>query len=279
MKNLCQKVSLPDEWREKYLARLESEQSESRQSSDLFAQNLRDSISAIKIRLERLTDAYLGEALELGEYQEKKTLEEKLSDFERKGNHWFELMRNWIIEVNQAENLSKQENLSGMKDFLVDIGSNRRLAAGMLLAEFKTPWNFLAEMPAQARAFGAGAVNSDANQFWWTHRESNPDLFHAMELFYRYTMGPRGGNCILSGYLFSMHMKIKKITTTERKEVLTEVTELDQKGKDRVLADLIIFAQRAIPILEELTKDSSLPAKEKEGDRRLDYGRATVAQM
>jgi len=53
-----------------------------------------------------------------------------------------------------------------MKNFLVDIGSNRRLSAGMLLAKFKTPWNFLAEMPAQARAFGAGAVNSDANQFW-----------------------------------------------------------------------------------------------------------------
>ena len=181
VKNLCQKVSLPDEWREKYIARLDSEQSESRHSSDLFAQNLRDSISAIKMRLERLTDAYLGEALQLTEYQEKKnilmaekkTIEEKLSDFERKGNHWLELMRNWIIEANQAENLSKQENLSGMKDFLVDIGSNRRLSAGMLLAEFKTPWNFLAEMPAQARAFGAGAVNSDANQIWWTVQDSN----------------------------------------------------------------------------------------------------------
>jgi hypothetical protein len=68
-----------------------------------------------------------------------------------------------------------------MKDFLVDIGSNRRLTAGMLLAEFKTPWNFLAEIPAQARAKGAGEVNSDANQFWWclfekvrTHFEQNP---------------------------------------------------------------------------------------------------------
>ena len=58
-------------------------------------------------------------------------------------------------------------------------------------------------------------------------------------------------------------MKIKKITEGERKEVLAEVSKLDQKGKDRVLADLILFAQRAIPILEELTKDSSLPAKEK----------------
>ena len=24
----------------------------------------------------------------------------------------------------------------------------------------------------------------------WTYRESNPDLFHAMEPFYRYTIGP-----------------------------------------------------------------------------------------
>jgi hypothetical protein len=43
----------------------------------------------------------------------------------------------------------------------------------MLLAEFKTPWDFLAEMPAQARAFGAGAVNSEANQMWWTPADSN----------------------------------------------------------------------------------------------------------
>ena len=82
-------------------------------------------------------------------------------------------MRNWILVANQAGNLIKQENFSEMKDFLVDIGSNRRLAAGMLLAKFKTPWNFLAEMPAQARASGAGAVNSDANQIWWSWPGSN----------------------------------------------------------------------------------------------------------
>ena len=43
---------------------------------------------------------------------EKKTIEEKLSDFERKGNHWLELMRNWIIEANQAENLSNKKILT-----------------------------------------------------------------------------------------------------------------------------------------------------------------------
>ena len=181
VQEMVKKVSLSDEWLDAYLKKLESENADVRHSSDLFVQNLKNDISAVSARLSRLTDAYLNEALELGEYlerkntltAEKRTLEEKLSDFERKGNHWLELMRNWILEANQAGNLIKQENLSGMKDFLVDIGSNRRLAAGMLLAEFKTPWNFLAEMPAQARAFGAGAVNSDANQFWWTLRDSN----------------------------------------------------------------------------------------------------------
>ena len=178
---MCQKVSLPDEWRDKYLARLESEQADSRQSSGLFVQNLKNDISAITVRLSRLTDAYLAEALELGEYlerknalmSEKKSLEEKLSDFERKGNHWLELMRNWILEANQAENLIKAENLSGMKDFLMDIGSNRRIAAGILAGEFGKPWHFFAEMPHHARGGAARPVGSSANSIWWTRPDSN----------------------------------------------------------------------------------------------------------
>ena len=181
VKNLCQKVSLPDEWREKFLVKLENESMESRHTSDLFVQNLRDNISAIKEKLERLTDAYLGEALELAEYQErknilmaeKKTIEEKLSDFERKGNHWLELMRNWIIEANQAVNLYKQENPSRMRDFLVSIGSNRRISAGILLAEFKTPWNFLAETNAEGRSPEATSLT---NSEWWSQGELNPSI-------------------------------------------------------------------------------------------------------
>ena len=122
--------------------------------------------------MERLTDAYLSEALELAEYQErknilmaeKKTNEERLSDFERKGNHWLELMRNWIIEANQAE------NLSSLRDFLVSIGSNRRLSAGILLAEFKTPWNFLAETNAEGQSPEATSLT---NSEWWTRADSN----------------------------------------------------------------------------------------------------------
>ncbi len=91
-------------------------------------------------------------------------------------------MRNWIIEANQAENLIKAENLSGMKDFLVDIGSNRRIAAGILAGEFRKPWHFLAEMPLYARGSAARGLRSSSNQIWWclfekvrTHFAENPD--------------------------------------------------------------------------------------------------------
>ena len=182
VKENCQKVSLPDVWQERYLDKLKVWENEKRQTSDLFAQNLKKEISAIKIKLERLTDAYLNEAMELAKFQqtknalmaEKKIKEEKLSDFERKGNHWLELTRNWIIEANQTKNLALQDNFSEMKNYLKKIGSNRRLAAGRLEIDFKKPFNLLAKLPTEARAKGEGEAATASNSIWWTERDSNP---------------------------------------------------------------------------------------------------------
>jgi len=184
IKNYCQKVSLPDVWRDRYLSKLKKWENENRQTSDLFAQNLRKEISAIKTKMERLTNAYLAEAMELAEYQqtknalmaEKKTKEEKLSDFERKGNHWLELTRNWILEANQAKNLALQGNFSEMKNFLKKIGLNRRLARGRLEIDFKKPWNLLYFLPAEARAECPSEAENSSNRIWWTERDSNPYL-------------------------------------------------------------------------------------------------------
>jgi len=74
-------------------------------------------------------------------------------------------MRNWILDANQAQNLSKQENPSRMRDFLVSIGSNRRLAAGILAVDFRKPWNFLAKTNAEARSAEATSLR---NTIWWT---------------------------------------------------------------------------------------------------------------
>jgi hypothetical protein len=56
---------------------------------------------------------------------------------------------------------------------------NRRLAAGVLSVSFKKPWNYLAEMPAEARGEAPSEV---ANKLWWclldkvrTHFQQNPE--------------------------------------------------------------------------------------------------------
>jgi len=173
VKEYTQKVSLPDDWREKYLAKVNEWEKRNHQSSDLFAQNLKTNLEKVKTKINRLMDAYLEGDLELPEFQlkknslmsEKKDIEEKLSDFERKGNHWLELTRNWILEANQAKNLALQDNFSEMKNYLKKIGSNRRIFDQQLFVDFKKPWNYLAEMPAEAR----GEAPSEAtNSIWWT---------------------------------------------------------------------------------------------------------------
>ena len=180
IKTYCQKVSLPDEWKVKYLAKVEEWEKEQNDSSGIFAQNLKDKVKLVNTKIDRLTDAYLDEAFELSEYHEKKNklveqkkdIEEKLKDFERKGNHWVELLKSWILDANQAGNLVLQENFHGMKNFLKTIGSNRQILNKKLSINFPKNWNLLYNLPAEARAFSPrDAASEQLNTLWWTWSE------------------------------------------------------------------------------------------------------------
>ena len=78
---------------------------------------------------------------------EKKTKEEKLFDFERKGNRWLELSRNWILESNQAANLALTDDYAEMKNFLKKIGSNPPPFGGRPLRQFSKPLAILGGNP------------------------------------------------------------------------------------------------------------------------------------
>jgi site-specific DNA recombinase len=182
IQDYCQKVSIPDEWKDKYLAKVEEWEGEQNNSSGIFAQNLKDKLKVTKEKVNRLIDLHLDGEIELDEFKQKKNLlveqkadlEQKLRDFERKGNHWLELLKSWILEANQAGNLANTKNFFGMKNFLKTVGSNRILLDGKLNINFPKQYNLLLNLPAEARAFSPReAASEQLNTLWWTRQDSN----------------------------------------------------------------------------------------------------------
>ena len=148
---MIQKVSLPKDWADEMLGQLEKDQSDTTQSDALFAQKTKIEIKAHDDKLDTLLDAHLEQAISREEYTAKKNkvlsqkmdLEQKLKDFERKGNAWLELSRKFILTAHQAENVALEENLFVKKDFLKKHGSNRLLAERKVAVGFEGIWKIL----------------------------------------------------------------------------------------------------------------------------------------
>ena len=181
--NTCQKVSIPDEWRDKFLTKIEEWEKTENNSSGIFAQNLKDKLTKVKERINRLIDLHLDGEIELEEFKQKKNilveqkadLENKLRDFERKGNHWLELLKSWIIDANQSGNLAKTKNFLEMRKFLKTVGSNRILLGKELRIDFEKQYDLLWNLPAEARAFGSREADSKhTNSLWWSQGELHP---------------------------------------------------------------------------------------------------------
>ena len=175
IKQYVQKISLSNEWQDKFLKRIAVWEKTTCRTSELFIQNLKIELVKIKTKINRLLDAHLEGVLEIDEYQEKKNalleqktdLKQKIKDFERKENHWVELIRNWVLASNQAKNLASTENFPEMKNFLKKIGLNRTIKNQKLCISFKKPWNYLYSMTAEARASGEGEAECSSNSLWW----------------------------------------------------------------------------------------------------------------
>ena len=178
IKDNVKKLSLPDEWRDKFLARIVNGRKENRQSSDLIAKGLKDELAIIKTKLDRLTDAYLEQGLELSEFQEKKNtlvelkadLQGKLSEIDLTGTRWLELAREWVLAANNAEKLSLGDNFPEIRTFLKKIGSNPKIQNRSLSLSFKKPWDYLYELNTQNRREAAAVCG---NFLWWTVAGSN----------------------------------------------------------------------------------------------------------
>ena len=178
IKRNVQLVCLPDEWKEKFLAKLELIESEGAVDGSKLNQRLTAGLTTVKAKIQRLMALYVDGGLDLTEFktmknamvEEKVSIEQKLELEARRGNR-LEPIRNWILEANQANSVGFGDNYGEMAAFLKQVGSKRLLRAGNLCVEFIKPWNSLAEITLAARS--ADTISAQHLK-WWRRRELNP---------------------------------------------------------------------------------------------------------
>ena len=185
IRDFLQKVSLSSQDTEKVLAALEHDEKQAKEQARGEAQQLKKEIADLDKRLEKLLDAFLSDALSTAEYAAKKeklvlnkaTLNEKVSDIEHKGVSWLEPAREFVLSLNQAAKLLKQNDFSETTAFLKTIGSNHSLRNGRFEMEPKMRY---------ARAAEQSEAASSPLQIprWCGYGESNSDLMLGKHSFY-----------------------------------------------------------------------------------------------
>jgi site-specific DNA recombinase len=172
-------VTLPDEWKEKYLARMETWEANTNIAAQAQIDRLEAELTGIKASLKRINTAFSEGHLDIEEFKELKnplvpkkvSLEKDLTKLAMTKTSRLELLKHWIFEANMPKNLVISKDWFEMKSLLKKIGSNRLLSGQTLTVSFKKPWNLLAETTIAARS---AASEDERNLKWWRRRELNP---------------------------------------------------------------------------------------------------------
>jgi site-specific DNA recombinase len=172
-------AALPDEWKEKFLTRVENWSEELQDKKQVEIERLKDKLSDIKTKLQRINNAFAEGTLDVDEFKELKNpivpqkmeIEQNLVALQTSRADRLEPLRNWILEANTANQMVFENNLLKMKPFLRKIGSNRLLHAQTLRVSFKKPWDFLAETNLAVRSTNSV---SEQTSLWWRRGELNP---------------------------------------------------------------------------------------------------------
>jgi len=179
VKRNVQLATIPDDWQERFLARIETWETEASHERQARIDRLRNDLTVVKGKIERVNNAFADGALDLKEFKElKNPLIPKKADLEQqivalevgKANR-LEPLRSFVIGANQADKWVKEGNRLEMKSFLQRVGSNRLLRAQTLTVSFRKPFDLLAETNAAVRL--THDLSAQCSK-WWRRRESNP---------------------------------------------------------------------------------------------------------
>ncbi len=172
-------VTLPDEWKERFLAKLEVWEGDDSMAKQGQLARMRAELATVKTKIERLNEAFTDGSIELTEFKELKNplisqkveLEAKVVAMEKTQLNRVEPVRNWISEANSLERMAAGENWSEMTSFLRKAGLNRVFHDQTLTVSFIKPWSALAETNLAIRADNELSLTTSK---WWRCRDLNP---------------------------------------------------------------------------------------------------------
>ena len=171
-------VSIPDQWKERFLARVKTLEAQSSRIAKQQMERLRAYLVTVRSKLDRINNAFADGTIGPDEFKELKNpllvrkveLEQRITGLHKTRVNPLEPLKSWILQGNQAQKWASEENWSEMKSFLKIVGSNRLLRAQTLTVTFKKPWNLLAETVAASRR-----VSDDSKRYslWSALLDSN----------------------------------------------------------------------------------------------------------
>ena len=149
LSSLLARFHLPRSWAEEMNKMAQKDAQEAEQSATASVSALRADIAALNSKIARLTDLFVEQDIERGDYlarkralvDERRQLEEQVLKFERNAAHWLEPMRKWINEASMLDEIAKSKNLPSKKSSLQKIfGSNLTLHAREARGTAKMHW-------------------------------------------------------------------------------------------------------------------------------------------
>ena len=179
VKRNAQLIIIPDEWKEKFLAKIETWESEVSLEKQQKIDALKSDLTSLKAKIDRIDNGFTEGSIDIAEFKELKNplviqktyLEQQIVALEESKLKRLEPLRKWVLEANEAQNGVISDDWLKMKSFLQKNGSNRFLRAQTLTVSFKKPFALLAKTTVAAQR---AASESERNSIWWRRRELNP---------------------------------------------------------------------------------------------------------
>ena len=128
--------SMPSPWAKEFGLCMKEDEKKAEQESAVIIEDLRNKLSNISEKIQRLLDVYLAQDIDRETYlkersklfSEKKSFEEKMSKLERDATAWLEPMQEWLNTASMLNLIARRNDLPSKKSSLQKIfGSNPTL--------------------------------------------------------------------------------------------------------------------------------------------------------